>query len=228
MATITFSNNTENTHVVIDTPTDQLVLPKRRVGVGVNPYSYSSDDYVRLMYDNDVVLEFDPAVTNLVGATLALKVADLVDTYLSESPVIMASVPGWFTDSDYPSDPPYYIIDHAKYETAAATDTFDHELLSNFGGTECFVQVVVHMQAFEPTSATPIDEEIYETSFYTGTVAAGLAHVARRVNATARSNYINTFDWDGTNLEFNVVCGSSPTTTRFEVQLDVYVAANTA
>lgn len=236
MSTLVFSNNSPyKTHLLITDSVygDVVGAPVGDVTIARNPYQ-TDDDFIRLYVRNrDYILkEFYTANTNLSGATTDLRVQDLINTYLQ--PPVSAGTSTTLTMidvADYPGDPPYFTVRHAKFETTSATDTFSWDMTDWISSsTKAFIKMKVELQAFEPTSSTPIDVEEYDIAFRhaPATVISGIVPVRTRISSGSVTNYINDFDYTASSytLSINVICGSSPTNTRYELVITQFTAHN--
>jgi len=239
MSVLVFSNNSPHkTHVLITDSTygDVVAAPVLDVSIARDPYDIAPD-FIRLYVKdrNYILKEFNTADTNLVGATTDLRVADLINTYLQPPVTAGSSTSLTMIDiSNYPGDPPYFTIRHTKFETTSATDTFSWDMtdwISPEVTTKAFIKMRVELQAFEPTASTPIDVEVYDIAFEhvngAGAVS-GIAPVRTRISTGAVTNYIDDFDYTASTytLDINVICGSAPSNTRYELVLTQFTAHN--
>lgn len=230
MATTTVSNNATASHVIFTTSEEEVALPISDCVVLVE------GDRVRINRNKRTVHEFDSVDSNLVGATTALRLADLYTTYLVQGLGGAGSIglPVTFQNTVYPADPPHHVMAHYKFDTTLATDQFlvdvNQWVQPELGVGNGLMKVEAVMIAFEPGALGPVpDAEDYKCGFplIPGVPSAPFTSVREQIIIKTPVNFITGFGWDGTsNLTIDVTNGSSPTNIRYEVHLRLYFAHN--
>lgn len=213
---VVFSNNATSTHLVITRTQDELYVPVDDVFILVNPYG-SDPDEIRLCTETKhTFLQFLTADSNLVGATTADRIADLINTYLPSLTGSAGSGTAPFEIVKAPSTYPCYVQDCIQYATTSATDTFNYDI-SGFILPELAaagqVEVTLRMFAQPTPGGPPVDSEEYKWTFSTAAlVATEVPGTRDRVSALPATNYVTGLGYDGgNNMTITVVNGSNPT-----------------